>query len=169
MDTPRIYVACLASYNNGMLHGEWIDLGQGLETVQDEIQVMLKASPMPDAEEHAIHDYEGFGELRISEYVGLQHACEMAAFIIEHEEVGLMALEHACGDIDDAKRYIESYAGCYTSVADYAEELTEDTTEIPQHLHFYIDYEKMGRDMELGGDIFTIEKGYQEVHIFWNH
>jgi len=24
-DTPRVYVACLASYNNGILHGEWID------------------------------------------------------------------------------------------------------------------------------------------------
>ncbi len=34
---------------------------------------------------------------------------------------------------------------------------------------FYIDYEKMGRDLELGGDIFTIETGYREVHIFWNH
>ena len=22
---------------------------------------------------------------------------------------------------------------------------------------------------ELGGDIFTIETGYQEVHIFWSH
>ncbi|MCG8381189.1 MAG: antirestriction protein ArdA [Gammaproteobacteria bacterium] len=32
-----------------------------------------------------------------------------------------------------------------------------------------IDYEKMGRDLELGGDIFTIETGYREVHIFWNH
>jgi len=33
----------------------------------------------------------------------------------------------------------------------------------------YIDYERMGRDVELGGDIFTIETGYQEVHIFWSH
>ena len=29
-------------------------------------------------------------------------------------------------------------------------------------------YERMGRDMELNGDIFTIKTGYQEVHIFWN-
>ena len=25
LDTPRIYVACLAAYNNGRLHGRWID------------------------------------------------------------------------------------------------------------------------------------------------
>lgn len=24
-DGPRIYVACLAAYNNGHLHGRWID------------------------------------------------------------------------------------------------------------------------------------------------
>ncbi len=24
-------------------------------------------------------------------------------------------------------------------------------------------------DMELNGDVFTIETGYEEVHIFWNH
>ena len=63
----------------------------------------------------------------------------------------------------------ESYSGCYKSLADYAEELTEETTEIPEHLRFYIDYEKMGRDMEMSGDVYTIETGYEEVHIFWNH
>jgi antirestriction protein len=40
---------------------------------------------------------------------------------------------------------------------------------LPQALAYYIDYEAMGRDLELGGDVFTIEIGYQEVHIFWNH
>ena len=25
---PRIYVACLAAYNNGHLHGAWIDAAQ---------------------------------------------------------------------------------------------------------------------------------------------
>ena len=41
--------------------------------------------------------------------------------------------------------------GCHTSVADYAQELTEDTGTIPSHLEMYIDYERMGRDMELSG------------------
>ncbi|WP_420812381.1 antirestriction protein ArdA [Nitrosomonas nitrosa] len=54
-------------------------------------------------------------------------------------------------------------------MADFADELTEDTTQIPENLAYYIDYERMGRDMELNGDIFTIETGYEEIHIFWNH
>ncbi|MBN4078634.1 antirestriction protein ArdA [Gammaproteobacteria bacterium AH-315-C21] len=31
---------------------------------------------------------------------------------------------------------------------------------------YYIDYERMGRDMEMSGDIFTVETGYKQVHIF---
>jgi hypothetical protein len=62
-----------------------------------------------------------------------------------------------------------SYSGSHESVAGYAQQLTEQKGDIPQHLEMYIDYRCMGRDMELGGDIFTIETGYQEVHIFWSH
>lgn len=90
----RIYVACLAAYNNGKLHGAWIDATDDIDDIQDQINEMLESSP---------------------------------------------------------------------------EELTEETTQIPEHLAFDIDYEKIGRDMELSGDLFTIETGYQEVHIFWNH
>jgi len=32
-DTPRIYVACLAAYNSGKLHGEWIDASQTAEDI----------------------------------------------------------------------------------------------------------------------------------------
>lgn len=46
---PRIYVACLSAYNNGFLHGEWIDCDQDAEVIWAEIKEMLKASPMPDA------------------------------------------------------------------------------------------------------------------------
>ena len=74
------------------------------------------------------------------------------------------------GDLEQARTAAEeNYCGCYKSLADFAEELTEDTTQIPENLAYYIDYERMGRDMELSGDIFTIETGYEDIHIFWNH
>jgi antirestriction protein len=56
----------------------------------------------------------------------------------------------------------------HDSVADYAEEIIEETVEIPEPLRFYIDFQSMARDMELNGDIFTVEQGDQ-VHIFANH
>lgn len=63
----------------------------------------------------------------------------------------------------------ESYSGAYSSLADYAQELTEQESEVPKHLEFYIDYEKMGRDMEMSGTVFTIETAHDEVHVFWAH
>jgi len=62
-ETPRIYVACLAAYNAGRLHGRWIDAAQDAADIQAEVRKMLAASPQADAEEWAIHDYEGFGPL----------------------------------------------------------------------------------------------------------
>ena len=95
---------------------------------------------------------------------------ELACFIDKNPEIAGELLNHFGGDLEDAKRAIEeNHAGCHSCVADYAQELTEDTSEIPEHLVFYIDYEKMGRDMELSGDIYTIETAHDEVHIFWSH
>jgi hypothetical protein len=61
---------------------------------------------------------------------------------------------------------MENYAGRYKSLADHAQELTEETTKIPEPLRNYIDYESMARDMDLNGDGFTIELTYDEVHVF---
>lgn len=49
----------------------------------------------------------------------------------------------------------------------YAQELTEGTTEIPPTLRHYIDYDAIARDIELNGDVFTIETAHNEVHVFW--
>lgn len=167
----RVYVADLAAYNNGFLHGVWIDATLELDDIQEQVSEMLKATPLDEeAEEYAIHDYEGFGAYSVSEYEGLESVHEVACFLEEHGEVAGDVLSHFGDNLEDARKALEeNYSGCYSSLADYAEELTEGTAEIPQHLANYIDYERMGRDMEVGGEIFTVETGYQEVHIFWAH
>ena len=40
-----IYVACLASYNNGILYGRWINISKGKDYILDEISDMLKKAP----------------------------------------------------------------------------------------------------------------------------
>lgn len=65
----QIYVACLAAYNNGILHGAWMDATQSADEIRSEIAAMLAKSPIPHAEGYAIHDYEGFEGIRIEEYM----------------------------------------------------------------------------------------------------
>lgn len=164
----RIYAACLAAYNGGQLHGAWIDADQDAEAVMEAIQTMLAASPVAGAEEYAIHDYEGFGEVRLSEYEGIDSVCAMAAFIAEHEGLGRGVLAHF-SDLEEAEVALrDHYAGCYESAEDFAREITVQTTEIPQNIAFYVDFDAMARDM-LICDIFKIEIGFQETHIFWSH
>jgi len=165
-DTPRLYVACLAAYNNGHLHGRWIDASDDADVMLEEVQAMLADSPIPEAEEHAIHDYEGFPRGTVSEYTSLDEIAELVAFIAKQEEIGLIALEYCDGNISEATDMIDRYLGEYTSAEAYAEDVIGETTDIPENLAYYIDYAAIARDMELNSDIITIEKGCNEVHIF---
>lgn len=159
--SPRIYVACLAAYNNGFLHGAWIDADQDADQIRDEITAMLARSPVEDAEEYAIHDYEGFESVSISEYAGIDSVARMAAFIAEHGALGAGLLEQFSGDMDQAESTLEDcYHGQFASLADYMEELTTESVTIPEALRYYVDWQAMARDAEMGGDLFTIESPF---------
>jgi antirestriction protein len=167
---PRIYVACLAAYNNGFLHGAWIDVDGDADAVHDAIAKMLETSPMPMAEEWAIHDYEGFGGVEIAEYAGIAILVETATFVSEHGRLGAEVLNHFSGDLDYARAALENqYRGVFKNLAECLEELTDETVEIPERLRNYIDYEAMARDAEINGDFFTVETDHDEVHVFWGH
>ena len=62
---PMIYVACLAAYNAGHLHGEWLDAAREAAEIQEDIRAILQSSPVDSGGDFAIHDYEGFGDLRM--------------------------------------------------------------------------------------------------------
>lgn len=161
-----IYAACLASYNNGILHGAWIEASQDIAGIQDDIQIMLNASTIQNAEEYAIHDYEGFEGAEIPEYASLESIVTLATFIVEHGKLGAKLLDYF-GDTKDAKKAMaDYYYGEYKSVAEFAEDLTEQTTQIPEALQYYIDYERMAQDLEING-IIAIETAFEEIHIFW--
>ena len=167
-DRPRIYVACLAAYNNGRLHGCWIDTTDPHEVWQ-QVREMLAASPEPDAEEWAIHDYEGFDGCRISEWASFDAVCELADFIEEHGALGAKLYSQFGDDLEQARAAFEDYAGEYRSAADFAEELHDETgTAIPESLKYYIDWQALARDMALNGEIMVFQTGFDEVHVFWS-
>ncbi len=166
-EQPRVYVACLAAYNSGILHGAWIDAAQEPWALYDDVKAMLAASPVAGAEEWAIHDYEGFGAVRVEEYAGLDTVAELASFIAEHGEVGAALLDHFSGDFDEAREAIaDRYLGAHASLADYVQDMTEETTSIPHALRYYVDWRAMARDAELNGDLFTVTTAWDVVHVF---
>jgi antirestriction protein len=168
-DRPAIYVACLAAYNNGHLHGAWI-WADDADDMRADTRAMLARSPEPDAEEWAIHDFAGFEGARVEEYQSFETVAALAAFIHERGALGAKVLEYYGHDLEDARKAFEEYCGEFESVADYAAELTADCgPEIPKTLRHYIDYASMGCDMEINGDVFTVEMGHNVVHVFRRH
>ena len=168
-DGPRIYVACLASYNNGCLFGRWIDVGEDEAALRSEVAAMLRASPEPAAEEWAFHDFDGFSGIEIREYESFSHVVALAAFAEEHGELGGEVLSYYGGDLDDARKALdEQYAGAYASLEDFAEEIaSEHFASVHDSMKSYIDYEAIGRDMALSGDIITFDLAHDDIRIFW--
>lgn len=164
---PRVYLACLASYNAGTLHGAWADATDESE-LREAVAAMLADSPAPHAEEFAIHDHEGFGSWGPDEYEELAEVAAKGAFIAEHGPLGAEVLAHFSGRLDEAEGVFEDYAGEWPDLGSFAEDLTEQSgVAIPDSVRLYVDYDAMGRDMELGGDVFTVRTSFDAVHVFW--
>ncbi len=141
-----------------------------------DITAMLAESKEPIAEEWAIHGYSGFEGLDLDEYVSLQHVAEAVEFLREHRPAIAGLVNHLGGleNLDDARRYMEEgYRGSFDSLTDYVSEFVEDCygevlKSLPEFLRYHIDYEGIAHDMELSGDVFTVECDHK-VHVFDAH
>ena len=169
-ETPRIYVACLASYNSGTLHGRWIDCDQDADDIRAEIAAMLRESPepnvlvdcpdcngagcpdcgdsgqVPSAEEFAIHDFD-FGGLHLEEYEDIDDVAKWAALIVEHGPAFAAYADTVGTDYATADGFQDAYRGEWDSEQAYAEEFYDDVWDIPEHLESYIDWERVARDL----------------------
>ena len=174
-DTPGIYVASLADYNAGVLHGVWIDATADLDEINDRVERMLAAShTTPRAEEYAIHDFEGFGAYRPDEHDSLGWLQAIAAGMAEHGPAFAAWAAQCDHDPERLAQFDDAYLGTYDSATDYAEQLADDIglqrmidEHIPESLTIYvtIDIDALARDLELGGDITTVQHE-QGVWIF---
>jgi len=164
-DTPRIYVACLASYNAGILHGKWIDATDA-EAIREEIQEMLIWSPCPGAEEWAIHDYKGFGSLRLGESEDIDRVAELGALIDEYGEAFAAYANHVGVDYATEESFQDAYCGEWDSEEAYAEDLFDElyAHDLPDHIAPYIDYGAFARDLFIN-DYFSVENN-SGVYVF---
>lgn len=175
MTLPRAYIACLASYNAGILHGEWIDL-DGTEDIAEAIGSIILTSPEPDAVEWAIHDHEYCGNL--SEYAGLSGLQNITDAFEQCESNGIdwepfiAFCDHLGEDIepDCIRKFQDAFAGSSRSLEDWCEDFLEETGQLqslPENLRFYFNYAAFARDMEIN-DVFTLDHG-GDVLVFWHH
>jgi len=201
MATPRIYVACLASYNAGQLHGAWIDVDQSADEIHAAVTAMLKSSPenatcqwcgavllaksgpvawnkpcthgqhLPgNAEEWAIHDYEGFGDLRLSEWESFDRVSAIAAGISEHGEAFTAWLSYdSSRDATDLQAFEDAYRGEWDSLHDYADDFAESTglyqaAEKAGSPYVTVDVDALTRDLDI--EMYTVTSDHHTVYVF---
>jgi antirestriction protein len=169
----QIYVACLSAYNNGHLHGTWIDATQDEEDINAEIQTMLAASPVVElygevAEEWAIHSYEGFHGIEIGEYESIAKVAQLAQELEEHGEPYAAYLGYfSDGTVDD---FEDKYRGCFKNRKDFVYDLYEQDGTIKKLEEVglqesYIDFAAIAHDLFIN-DYTAVEQGYNECYVF---
>lgn len=170
---PRIWVASLSDYNDGRLHGRWIEVGKILEDVHQEVAEMLEESPMLTAEEYAIHDYDGFGPVHFGEYENLEMVHRIAEGIREHGEAFAqwVALLDRAEWEDQLDNFEEHYQGQWSSMEGFAEQLLDDLgvdldSLGPANLAPYVkfDIEAFARDLAMDYRVNDTSGG---VYVFY--
>lgn len=179
MSDLRIYAACLASYNNGILHGAWIDCeDKSADELRDEVNAILRTSRFPNvtvehegqrvasAEEFAIHDSEGFGRL-VGEYTPLDDVAMIAEALSGDHARGFRFLidNNGMSPADAAERADEVQTFETANILDdlfkeYAAEMIAETTDLdalPDMIRHNIDYAGIGYDLKCSGELVEAE------------
>jgi len=171
-DRPAIYVACLSAYNNGRLHGAWINADRDEDEIREDIDFILSYSPEDNAEEWAIHDHQGFQGVSIGEYEDLEKLSEIAQAIAQHGRAFAIFCQHH-GDEATVDKFLDRYRGCHASEEDFVEQQWEEDGTLSRLKEIginpsYINWEQLARDWFID-DFFSAEESFGEIYVFSRH
>ncbi len=178
-EVPRIWVASLADYNNGILHGAWLDAARETEAIEADIQTMLACSPWAartgeTAEEWGIFDVENFGRCRIDQHEDLDWVSGVALGVAGYG----LAFAAWASIVEEPVQLInfdEAYLGHYDDLHAYVEQLINDLgydelldRVVPSTLRPYvkIDIAATADDLEFGGELHVVQAAGGGVWIF---
>ena len=128
-DTPRVYVACLGCYNEGVLHGKWMDADELESEWEREGRCFTSGFyPMTACkklyhDEWAIHDSE---YIQCSEHPDINDLVNTMRAFEEHGD-GFREWYNHCGEQygDPVEAWEDRYQGEYDSEKAFAEEWAE--------------------------------------------
>lgn len=177
-DGPAIFLQSYGAYNEGMIIGEWIDASDPDELKERAEELMAK---YPQYEEWGVFDNQlmpGFDSRSesLSEAIAWaerNQEIQRVAGHLDHDQRAavLEYMEDTGSDLDDA---VDAFTGIDGDSENLARELVDQIGGLQETLGkdkiaSYFDYEKYARDLELGGDIVTLEDPESgELLIAWS-
>ena len=180
-DAPvEIYVASLTDYNNGRLHGVWIDATLEPADIQVAIEFMLRNSYFPDAEEFAIHDDSGFQGLNVGEWTSTEDVSILARGIERHGEAFVRWIEHMDAGLTNvpevSSQFEDHYHGHYESERAYAEYMLdagdyntlieEARDSLPEHLRDHTRFDIDEYAESLSSEMHIVESADGGIYVF---
>ena len=155
----RVYVGTYGKYNNGSIEGAWLDVED--YSGKDEFLEACQELHGEGEHEFMFQDHEGIPEKLISEsFIDSLLWDEFLGLTPDMQEV--VSLYWSENDEStDIDSITEAYQGEFDDTEDYAVQFVADTQDLGAlgWLANHIDYASIARDMELGGDIETVDNG----------
>jgi len=170
--TPRIYVADLAAYTHGRLHGVWLDATRDAEELWADIRAMLASSPEPLAEEFAILDHEDFTGYPLGEHENLAFVSRLAKGIAEHGQAFAAYADWNRQADPELEHFAEAHEGTYPTREAWAEEVANELFEWPRYReaipeplrgHVTLDLTSLALDLEPHRHVVEGDEG---VYVF---
>lgn len=166
-ERPRVWIGSLSDYNNGSLHGEWMNADVEEAELIAQIHAMLARAEEQPAEEWMIFDSENFVGYRVGEWEDLDTLTRVARGIAEHGPAFAALAELHGGNPAVLEHFDEIFLGAYDSREAWAQSVVDDfdlehlierDLQVPDWLkaHIRIDLSGIAHDLTIGGDV-TIE------------
>ena len=163
IEDMQIYVVNLGKYTEGEETGAWFNVPVNMEELKETLGLN------EEYEEYAIHDYDL--PFEISEYESIEEINRRCRMLDEVPEEMLGDLKDIQGafftSFDEMMEHLGDivyYGGC-EDMTDLAMYMIRDCNmwgEIPEKVLNYIDYEAVGRDLEIGGFYLIASRGIFE-------
>lgn len=187
-DSRRIFLGCMACYNEGCIFGEWLDLNdfRSLEDLNEKAKEIVSKSPCEDGEEYDVQDHEGFHGLLSGMYPSLTEIWNIHETALHAEEEGIdpdLLIEFASHEFADdvckednfvVEKFQDAYRGEYSSLEQWAYEFVDETLlggldeRVKDQIERFFDYRQYAKDCEYCGDIWSFEHN-GKVHVFANY
>lgn len=168
MEEIKVFIVNLGKYNEGTPTGAWFTLPIDSSELKERLELG------GNYEEYAIHDYES--PIPISEYTSIaelnklfrsyQTIAENADPAILHEVRAIVGtwftgLDDLAEHVDDIMVY---HVGSMKELAMDAVDSGAVFGEVPSTLSAYIDYEALGRDLNIDGNYLETTEGVFEYN-----
>lgn len=170
---PRVWVASLADYANGDLHGAWFDATHEPALLELAAKHMLQLGHTEGAEEWGIFDYDSFAGAELGEYESFETVSRIARGIAEHGEAFAQWAGYVGSDsTEQIERFEDHFRGEWASFDAYIEDYLEETgfyrflEDVPEELRGYVSVDVAQMAQDWACDYFVAELQNGRVGVF---